>query len=93
MQFVFEIRVSGSEWAVAHAACGCDGGQGGGDGGHDDLKDKFPDVLCFHNIIGPFIIFFFSSNFSASAISLKCLFHNSNIALPSFLSIENLNQR
>ena len=36
------------EWAVAHARSGCDGGQGGGDGGHNDLQDDFPDVLCFH---------------------------------------------
>ena len=48
---MFEIRVSGSEWAVAHAACGCDCGQGSGDSGHDDLQDDFPDVVLFHHII------------------------------------------
>ena len=47
-----QIKVRGSEWAVAAARSGGDGGQGCCDSGHNDLQDKFPDVLCFHSFSG-----------------------------------------
>jgi len=40
-----------SEWTVAHATRGCDGGQGCSDGSDDDLQDDFPDVFVFHSIL------------------------------------------
>ena len=45
------VESGGSEWPVAHARSGSDGGQGCRDSCHDDFQDKFPDVLCFHHII------------------------------------------
>ena len=39
------------ERPIADTGGGRDGGQGCGDGGHNDLQDQFPDVLVFHGIL------------------------------------------